>query len=114
MHSQHTVGARLVVGEVLGRLVAVGVGVGAGLGIGVGAGLGSDVGAGLGSGVGAGLVGAGVGAEDIVGAAVGLKLHTDTVHPLPHDSVQHTSSAAGDPQHVSHTVVKQPFPQLSE
>ena len=95
--------------------------VGAGLGSGVGAGLGSGVGAGLGSGVGmevgAGLgviVGVGVGAEDIVGAAVGLKLHTDTVHPLPHDSVQHTSSAAGDPQHVSHTVVKQPFPQLSE
>ena len=100
-----------LVGTRLGGAV-VGGGVSAGLGVGVGAGLGSGVGAGLGSGVGmevgAGLgviVGVGVGAEDIVGAAVGLKLHTDAVHPLPHDSVQHTSSAAGDPQHVSHTVV---------
>ena len=83
MHSQHTVGARLVVGEVLGRLVVVGAGVGAGLGSGVGAGLGSDVGAGLGSGVGAGLVGAGVGAG--VGSGVGHIAYSPHEPPPTHE-----------------------------
>ena len=55
-------------------------------------------------------------AEDIVGVAVGLALHTVSVHPLPHDCVQHsycatapgTSDASRSTQSAVHTPPRRP------